>query len=312
MKEWNKVKPDKKDVGKRIKQIKENYNPPISLKDFGDLLIDEKGKNISKGTVDSWMRGMGIPPKSTIEQVALLGNTTADWIYWGSLKNFILSYLKENNYENFIETYPETIGLLVKLFQDAGFNDEKLPQVNYVKKYFDNIHRKKFQQYIEFVVEPYTSQIPNYLFEGFAYEGPKEVQQQKFLNLVKLEVFQKSKDTPITWGDDEKIKSIAKEQFDRWVKQYDKNKKFEEEENNTIMNYLIEHTKDEKGVKQILSNISLNNKFSLNYDTKLADEIVKAFLELGEKLQELDKQTELRDKKQTFMKRSIDKFKGLL
>lgn len=312
MKEWNKVKPDKKDVGKRIKQIKENYNPPISLKDFGDLLIDEKGKTISKGTVDSWMRGLGIPSKSTIEQIARLGNTTVSWIYWGGLKNFILSYLKEKNYENFIETYPETIDLLVKLFQDAGFNDENLPQLNHVEKYFDNIHHKKFQQYIEFVVEPYTSQIPNYLFEGFAYEGPKEVQQQKFRDLVKLEVFRKSKDTPITWGDDEKIKSIAKEQFDRWVRQYDKNKKFEEKENNTIMNYLIEHTKDEEGVKQILSNISSNKKFSLNYDTKLADEIVKAFLELGEKLQELDKQTELRDKKQTFMKRSIDKFKGLL
>ncbi|EJR01245.1 helix-turn-helix domain-containing protein [Bacillus mycoides] len=306
------MKPDKKDVGKRIKQIKENYNPPISLKDFGDLLIDEKGKTISKGTVDSWMRGLGIPSKSTIEQIARLGNTTVSWIYWGSLKNFILSYLKEKNYENFIETYPETIDLLVKLFQDAGFNDENLPQLNHVEKYFDNIHHKKFQQYIEFVVEPYTSQIPNYLFEGFAYEGPKEVQQQKFRDLVKLEVFRKSKDTPITWGDDEKIKSIAKEQFDRWVRQYDKNKKFEEKENNTIMNYLIEHTKDEEGVKQILSNISSNKKFSLNYDTKLADEIVKAFLELGEKLQELDKQTELRDKKQTFMKRSIDKFKGLL
>ncbi|MDA1758594.1 helix-turn-helix transcriptional regulator [Bacillus cereus] len=306
------MKPDKKDVGKRIKQIKENYNPPISLKDFGDLLIDEKGKTISKGTVDSWMRGLGIPSKSTIEQIARLGNTTVSWIYWGGLKNFILSYLKEKNYENFIETYPETIDLLVKLFQDAGFNDENLPQLNHVEKYFDNIHHKKFQQYIEFVVEPYTSQIPNYLFEGFAYEGPKEVQQQKFRDLVKLEVFRKSKDTPITWGDDEKIKSIAKEQFDRWVRQYDKNKKFEEKENDTIMNYLIEHTKDEEGVKQILSNISSNKKFSLNYDTKLADEIVKAFLELGEKLQELDKQTELRDKKQTFMKRSIDKFKGLL
>ncbi|MED2879574.1 helix-turn-helix transcriptional regulator [Bacillus thuringiensis] len=306
------MKPDKKDVGKRIKQIKENYNPPISLKDFGDLLIDEKGKTISKGTVDSWMRGLGIPSKSTIEQIARLGNTTVSWIYWGSLKNFILSYLKEKNYGNFIETYPETIDMLVKLFQDAGFNDENLPQLNHVEKYFDNIHHKKFQQYIEFVVEPYASQIPNYLFEGFAYEGPKEVQQQKFRDLVKLEVFRKSKDTPITWGDDEKIKSIAKEQFDRWVRQYDKNKKFEEKENNTIMNYLIEHTKDEEGVKQILSNISSNNKFSLNYDTKLANEIVKAFLELGEKLQELDKQTELRDKKQTFMKRSIDKFKGLL
>ncbi|MEH7669132.1 hypothetical protein CN896_27565 [Bacillus thuringiensis] len=306
------MKPDKKDVGKRIKQIKENYNPPISLKDFGDLLIDEKGKSISKGTVDSWMRGLGIPSKSTIEQIARLGNTTVSWIYWGGLKNFILSYLKEKNHENFIETYPETIDLLVKLFQDAGFNDENLPQLNHVEKYFDNIHHKKFQQYIEFVVEPYTSQIPNYLFEGFAYEGPKEVQQQKFRDLVKLEVFRKSKDTPITWGDDEKIKSIAKEQFDRWVRQYDKNKKFEEKENNTIMNYLIEHTKDEEGVKQILSDISSNKKFSLNYDTKLADEIVKAFLELGEKLQELDKQTELRDKKQTFMKRSIDKFKGLL
>ncbi|MGR6899380.1 helix-turn-helix domain-containing protein [Rummeliibacillus sp. BSL5] len=306
------MKPNKKDVGKRIKLIKENHNPPISLKDFGELLKDEKGGNISKGTVDSWMRGLGIPSKLTIEQIAQLGNTTIDWIYWGGLRDFILSYLKENNYDKFIETYPETIDKLVKLFQDAGFNDEKLPQLNYVKKYFDNIYRSKFQDYIECIIEPYTSQIPNYLFEGFAYEGTKEVQQQKFVDLVKLEVSRKSKDIPIAWGDDEKIKLIAKEQFDRWVLQYDKNKKVEKEENNTLINYLIEHTKDEKGVKQILSTISLNNNFNFYYDTKLADEIVKAFLELGEKLQDLDNQTELRDKKQTFMKRSIDKFKGFL
>ncbi|PGZ57902.1 transcriptional regulator [Bacillus cereus] len=74
---------DKEAVGKRIKQIKNSHIPPLSLAEFGERLRNKDGNPISKGTVDSWMRGFGIPKKEVIEQIALIGGVTTEWIYTG-------------------------------------------------------------------------------------------------------------------------------------------------------------------------------------------------------------------------------------
>lgn len=74
---------DKKEIGQRIKQIKESHIPPLTLAEFGAKLRNNDGYPIPKGTVDSWGRGFGIPKPEIIEQIALLGNVTMEWIYTG-------------------------------------------------------------------------------------------------------------------------------------------------------------------------------------------------------------------------------------
>ncbi|MEC3263240.1 XRE family transcriptional regulator [Bacillus thuringiensis] len=74
---------DKKAFGKRVEQIKNSHIPPLSLVELGAKLKNNKGLPIPKGTVDSWIRGLGIPSKEIIEQLALIGNVTSEWIYTG-------------------------------------------------------------------------------------------------------------------------------------------------------------------------------------------------------------------------------------
>ncbi|WP_242227310.1 helix-turn-helix domain-containing protein [Bacillus cereus group sp. BfR-BA-01315] len=303
------MKPDKKEVGSRIKYIKENYRPPVSLNDFGNLLVDQKGEHISRGTLNSWMRGLAYPPHYLVEQIAELGGTTPDWIYWGSLRNFISAYINENKYDEFIHSYPETISMLEQYFQDRGYDNEKIPELSDLNRIFERKYRPKFIEYIEGVSEPYTSQIPNYLFDGIAYEGPKGVQQNKFLELVKQDILN-GKGEKVVWGEKDKVEAIAKEKFEEWVQQYERNKKHEEEENSNILSYLIENTKDEKGVQQILSNIAYQKRFHFYYDTNLSDEIVQAFINLGKELEEINKHTDSYEKKRTFKDRTINVIKG--
>lgn len=275
------LKPDKKEVGKRIKFIKENYNPPISLSEFGKILKSTDGESISKGTVDSWMRGFGLPSQTVIEQIASLGNTTSDWIYWGGLRNYIKIYLKENQYEEFIEEYPETILQIEDYFKQAGFGDEKLPETKYINKCFINIFKNKLKKIIELIIEPYLSQIPNYLFEGFYSEGPEKLQLMKYKELVIFEVEDKLATNEIKWNDKDSILQIAKEKFNDWVAQYNRNKKYGDPYETRDYTYFIENTETEEGIRKIFSDLALDDEALNN------KKLINAFIELGKKIKKI-------------------------
>jgi hypothetical protein len=66
-----------------VEQIKNSHIPTLSLIELGAKLKNNKGLPIPKGTVNSWIRGLGIPSREIIEQLALIGNVTSEWIYTG-------------------------------------------------------------------------------------------------------------------------------------------------------------------------------------------------------------------------------------
>ncbi|PEF45143.1 transcriptional regulator [Bacillus cereus] len=74
---------DKKAIGKRIEQIKNSYTPPLTYAEFGARLRCQNERPIPRGTVNSWVRGLCIPSRVVVEQIALIGNVTAEWIYTG-------------------------------------------------------------------------------------------------------------------------------------------------------------------------------------------------------------------------------------
>lgn len=275
------LKPDKKEVGKRIKFIKEHHNPPISLAEFGQLLIDENGKSISKGTVDSWMRGLGLPSSSTIEKIATIGNTTVDWIYWGGLKKYIESYLISKQEQKFLERFPEALDSLEETFKGGGFNDEMLPPVKYIDEYFMKFYKYKFNKYVEEIIEPYTIQIPNYLFTGSYSEGSKELQMMKYKESVTLEVRLRKKNEKIDFEDIEVILQIAKEKFEAWVKQYNRTRAIGDPTEENGYNYFIKYTENEEGIRKIFSDLDLNTNELNN------KKLIKAFVDLGKKLKKL-------------------------
>ncbi|WP_146550812.1 helix-turn-helix domain-containing protein [Rummeliibacillus suwonensis] len=275
------MKPDKKEVGKRIRFIKEHHNPPISLTEFGQLLKDENGNSISKGTVDSWIRGLGIPSNSTIEKIAAIGSTTADWIYWGGLKKYIESYLKSKQEDAFLERFPDALDSLEETFKDGGYDDERLPSVKYIDEYFMKLYKFKFKKHIEDTIDPYTIQIPKYLFTGMYSEGSKELQMMKFKESVTLEVKLRQKNEKIDFEDTDLILQIAKEKFEAWVIQYKHNHVVGNPTEENGYKYFIKYTENEEGIRKIFSDLGLNTNELSN------KKLIKAFVDLGKKLKKL-------------------------
>lgn len=91
------MKPDKIQVANRLKEIRTLLN--LSISEFGEAI-----GNVPKSTVNSWLRGLALPPKEKIELIAFLADTNSDWILWGDElagklnKSLDLKYvLSENN-----------------------------------------------------------------------------------------------------------------------------------------------------------------------------------------------------------------------
>lgn len=70
-----KMKPDKLYVSSRLRDIRLDLN--LSISEFGDKI------GVPKGTVNSWLRGLALPPKEKLLRIALLSNTSINYILWG-------------------------------------------------------------------------------------------------------------------------------------------------------------------------------------------------------------------------------------
>ncbi|WP_198285151.1 helix-turn-helix domain-containing protein [Bacillus cereus] len=81
----NKKSLNKKEVGKRIKQIIDGRHSSLSIAELGNRLVKKDGYSVPKSTVNSWIRGLSLPPVYIGEQLASLGNTTVEWIYYGEI-----------------------------------------------------------------------------------------------------------------------------------------------------------------------------------------------------------------------------------
>ncbi|WP_051405129.1 helix-turn-helix domain-containing protein [Bacillus cihuensis] len=74
------MKPNKVEVANRLKAIRSKLN--LTISEFG-LKIG----HVPKGTANSWLRGLALPPKEKLIRIAFLADTTTDWILWGDEKS---------------------------------------------------------------------------------------------------------------------------------------------------------------------------------------------------------------------------------
>lgn len=53
--------------------------------------------NSSASTVNNWEKGNNLPNQERLEKLAILGNTTVDWIRYGELEDYVTRLLAESN-----------------------------------------------------------------------------------------------------------------------------------------------------------------------------------------------------------------------
>lgn len=80
------LKIDLKATGNRIKEIRKQHN--YSMAAFANLV-----GNSSASTVNNWEKGNNLPKQARLEKIAILGNTTADWLRYGDFNDYIKQLL---------------------------------------------------------------------------------------------------------------------------------------------------------------------------------------------------------------------------
>lgn len=146
----NNLKVNKVDSGKRIKKIRESLG-----KTMEQFAIITDSANTS--AVNNWEQGYNLPNKTKLQKIAMLGNTSIDWIKWGSLEEYIGNLLQSFEYEDFLLDYPETphevyleikenYGHSYSLDRDYGLLDV------FIKNIFKQIYRPIFQNYISEII----------------------------------------------------------------------------------------------------------------------------------------------------------------
>ena len=94
------MKPNPLKSGKRIKQLR--LASGLTMEELGRKL-----ENSPRATVSNWERGTNLPNPQKLKLLAEIGNTTIDWIKWGSTEEYIQEFLIDLGYQQLILDYPE-------------------------------------------------------------------------------------------------------------------------------------------------------------------------------------------------------------
>lgn len=109
-----------KEVGKRIKLIREKHG--YTMADLGKL-VDTN----SASTINNWEKGNNLPNKKRLEKIALLGNTTENWIKYGEFSDYVSKIC--NEYEsNILSRYGEDT---LKNFKEALLDTLEMNKISY-------------------------------------------------------------------------------------------------------------------------------------------------------------------------------------
>ncbi|MEN2286704.1 helix-turn-helix transcriptional regulator [Enterococcus lactis] len=146
------MKPNLSLTSERIRKIIESKG--LTLERFGDLIGDTP---IS--SVNNWLRGVSLPNKNRLLTIANIGNTSADWIKWGTLEEYIASYLIDSGYELYIKDFPEIPHKVFNDIQERYSNTFSLNK-DYellnpiIKNIFTKYYSKDFEDYRDIEVKP--------------------------------------------------------------------------------------------------------------------------------------------------------------
>lgn len=267
------MKPDKIGVGERLKLIRKDLGWTIEMM--------AKHVGLTKGTFNSYLRGLALPPESIIEKVSQLSGVSEEWIYYGDIKNFIKDYLISQGYEEFLKDFPNTIDkiyLEYEIQKNKYSLNESYPHEITINDLFYDIYHPIFKEHIENIASIFAINIQKYPL----YSGGPEYNSEKYLSRVRNLIHRER--PSIKYGEVERIFKIAETEYitrvDLYMNQIDKI----ETKSNDFLDFMIEKLKTTRGVLDIISIITSQNGLK-NYDisSKEFEEVIGIFKEMHPK-----------------------------
>ncbi len=119
------MKPNKKRVGERIKEIRTNLG--YSMEEFGQLVGDSP-----RSSVNNWEKGVSIPKKEKLDKIALLGNRMPEKVLYGEADEYLYNLIEQNFGIRFSDS------ILLEIFEAIPPEKRKYDDIMWlaVAKYF--------------------------------------------------------------------------------------------------------------------------------------------------------------------------------
>ncbi|NLQ47920.1 helix-turn-helix domain-containing protein [Streptococcus mutans] len=295
------LKPDKKEVGLRLRQVKNELG--LSFSEFGRRL------GLKKPTINAYVRGDNLAPLEVLEKVSKLYGKPIDWFYYGEFTDYIANYIEKIGYGTFLKEHPNITqeiekelfrlknnprhnvtqqgGLVLGSHEISWESETGYPNEGYLEDVFFELFEKTSKQEIRERAKNYLATHSN-ISEAILIESVDYIVNNIY------NTYQLIKDPKNLTNEtiDNEIKEISEEivkregQDDKSLIQYD---------DNFILGKLINILEDSQKTRQLLLNLSYeltNMPFSQFHE---GYELVDVLQSLRPKLISLYNQTDYDD-----------------
>ena len=271
------MKPDKKEVGKRIKMVKEQLN--VSLTELGRRL------GLSKSRINSYVQGYSLATVEVLESLSKFSGKTVGWFYFGDMEDYIKEYLIKRGYEKLLKDYPDIPVNMKKEFINnisdcwEWQNNFGYPRETSMDSLFGEIYHKILQKYFRSLTE-------QYLKNHFDLDKTK---REEAIIIISGELYNIYRDFwPFEYGDEEAINNMIETLCEENIK---------EEKILVSDNYLpgkliniLESDEETNRLIELLSNILTNqtyhptalNRELTNILQTMRPALLKLYMEVGE------------------------------
>ncbi|MFY0521073.1 helix-turn-helix domain-containing protein [Lysinibacillus sp. UGB7] len=139
------MKPKKQKVAARLKAIqKENILP---LSEMAKVL------EIPKSTLNSYLRGLALPPLPVAEKVMGLCHRglTVEWFYYGDIVEYIRDYLRYKGHGKFLDSHLNIAEAVYLMYDIATCGPDPFEEVNPTDGDIDIYFMRLYRQYKEII-----------------------------------------------------------------------------------------------------------------------------------------------------------------
>ncbi|MHC5230090.1 helix-turn-helix domain-containing protein [Enterococcus sp. LJL99] len=143
--------------GHRIKSIRKQHS--YTMMGFAGLLGIS-----SASTINNWEKGNNLPKPERLEKIALLGNTTVEWIKYGEFKEYVIQLLKTVDQKKSLDEN-ELLALITALDEKQLTYKNDLKILKCAKKMYPNFFKNSysthlpqnsamlFEEFLEYTIE---------------------------------------------------------------------------------------------------------------------------------------------------------------
>ncbi|MCB5237156.1 helix-turn-helix domain-containing protein [Niallia circulans] len=134
------MKPIKEKVAIRLKAIQKEYS--LSLSEMAMLL------EIPKATLNSYLRGLALPPLSVVEKFNF-SDLDVEWLYYGDIVEYIGDYLLFRGHGKFLDSHPNTPQMVYLMYDITTSGSNPSEKVSLTDKDIERFFEKYYRECIK-------------------------------------------------------------------------------------------------------------------------------------------------------------------